>query len=315
MYQIALPDTGQALPLGDRPLSVGRGPTNDVVLADDAISWHHAQLWMEAGTAWVRDVGSRNGTFVNGERCVGSTRLAVGDTVRLGPLLELVVEGAGGPAVDGQHGVRHLEDMGAGVRLRIASDRFRIGAGTDCDLRVEDAGERRATVLLHDNGEIWLGTAEGDRPLDVGEVFTFAGRRLRVVEEPVDHAPTLDIGAVRYPYVLRLSTGPDGPQAVLSDPVGGATLLVTGNRGILLFLLGQALQKHRAEGALPAEEGWVDTASVITGVWGRGGATTNHLNVLVHRTRQQLEKKGFDPWCIEKRRGGVRLRVRTLEDA
>lgn len=313
MFQIALPDTGQALPLGDRPLSVGRGPTNDLVLADDAISWHHAQLWLEAGTAWVRDVGSRNGTFVNGERCVGSTRLAIGDTVRLGPLLELVLQGADDAAAPPC--VRHLEDMQAGVRLRIASDRFRIGATAGCDLRLDDAGDRRATVILHDNGEIWLGTAEGDRPLDVGEVFTVAGRRLRVIEEPLDHAPTLDIGAVRYPYALRLSTGPDGPQAQVTDPGSGSILLLTGNRGILLFLLGQTLARHRAEGATPAEEGWIDTAAVITGVWGRGGATSNHLNVLVHRTRQQLEKKGFDPWCIEKRRGAVRLRIRTIEEA
>jgi hypothetical protein len=313
-FEIAIPDTGQALPLGEVPLSIGRGPTNDLVLADDAVSWHHAQLWLEGGHPWLRDLGSRNGTFVNGQRCMGAQRLSDGDTVRLGPLLELEVRGAATPAAD-PFRVRHVEDVQGGLRLLIASDRFRIGSGADCDLRLPGGAERAATVLCHDNGEIWLGTAAGDRQLEIGEVFTVAGRSLRVSEERLDHAPTVDIGAARYPYTLRLGDGASGPQATLLEDSPARSLLLTGNRGILLYVLGQAVQRHRADRVPAAEEGWCDTESVITGVWGRGGATSNHLNVLVHRTRQQLEKQGFDPWCIEKRRGAVRLRVAIVEEA
>ena len=313
-FEIAIPDTGQALPLGEVPLSIGRGPTNDLVLSDDAVSWHHAQLWLEGGTPWLRDLGSRNGTFVNGQRCMGAQRLSEGDTVRLGPLLELEVRGGGAAKAD-PFRVRHIEDVDGGLRLLIAADRFRIGSGPDCDLRLPEGPARAATVLLHDNGEIWLGTAAGDQQIEVGETFTVAGRSLRVREEALDHAPTVDIGSARYPYALRLSSGAGGPQATVSELGAARSLLLTGNRGILLYVLGQAVQRHRSEGVPVAEEGWCDTDHVITGVWGRGGATSNHLNVLVHRTRQQLEKEGFDPWCIEKRRGAVRLRVRSVDEA
>ena len=313
-FDITMPDSGQSLPLGEQPLSIGRGPTNDLVLADDAVSWHHAQLWMEGGLPWLRDLGSRNGTFVNGQRCMGAQRLSDGDTVRLGPLLELEVRGR----IDdlpARFRIRHLEDVEANVRLLVSADRFLIGTGSDCDLRLAEGPRRLATVLFHDNGEIWLGTSEGDHQVEIGETFTVGGRSLRVVEQPLDHAPTVDFGAVGYPYQLRLSTGHDGPQATISEPSARRELLLTGNRGILLYVLGQQLARHRAEGAPASEEGWCDTDTVIVGVWGRSKSTSNHLNVLVHRTRQQLEHKGFDPWCIEKRRGGIRLRVRRVDNA
>jgi len=310
-FEITIPDTGQALPLGEQPLSIGRGPSNDLVLTDDAVSWHHAQLWLEGGAPWLRDLGSRNGTFVNGQRCLGASKLASGDTVRLGPLLELVVQGASDGMVS-RFQVRHLEDVEAGLRLLVATDRFLIGSGSDCDLRLPEGPKRAATLLLHDNGELWLGTSEGDRQVGMGEAFLVGGRKLRVVEEALDHAPTVDFGAVGYPYELRLSSGHDGPQATITEPSVRRELLLTGNRGILLYVLGQQLAKHRDRGTPTSEEGWCDTEAVIVGVWGRNKGASNHLNVLVHRTRQQLERQGFDPWCIEKRRGGVRLRVRSV---
>jgi hypothetical protein len=311
-FEIAIVSTGQSLPLGDAPLTIGRAPGNDLILSDDTISWHHAQLWLEGGVPWLRDVGSRNGTFVNDNRCLGSTRLSDGDKVRLGPLLELVVRGAFG-APSARFRSRHLVDEEAGLRLTISSDRFRIGSAAGSDLRLPDGPPRAATILLHDNGEIWVGTAEGDWQVEAGAVFEVAGRRLRVVEEGVDHAPTVDFGASNYAYRLRVGTGTHGPHAVLYDVAGGRELLITGNRGVLLFVLGSKLAEHRAEALPPTEEGWIATNDVLVGVWGRGQATSNHLNVLVHRTRQHLEEEGFDPWCIEKRRGAVRIRARAVE--
>ena len=54
VFEITLVSTGTSVPLGEEPLHVGRGPSNHVVLADDTVSWNHAQLWVEAGRAWVR---------------------------------------------------------------------------------------------------------------------------------------------------------------------------------------------------------------------------------------------------------------------
>ena len=310
-FEILLVGGGPALPLGDAPFTIGRAPSNALVLADDTISWHHAQLWLEGGIPWVRDVGSRNGTFVNDNRCMGATRLADGDRVRLGPTVELAVRGSFGPPA-ARFRLRHLIDEAAGVRLSIASDRFRIGSGAGCELRLAEGPARAATILLHDNGEIWVGTADGDEQVEVGQSFVVAGRRLKVVEESVDHAPTVEFGASVYPYRLRVGTDVHGPHVVIHELTTGRELLVAGIRGVLLYVLANLLLALRREAMSPSEEGWLATNDVWVSVWGRGQASPNHLNVLVHRTRQFLEEEGFDPWCIEKRRGAIRVRARAV---
>lgn len=66
-------------------ISVGRSAGNDIVLSDDSqVSRVHAVLEKIAGTWSVRDVSSRNGTFVNGSRVAGEARLGPGDELRIG---------------------------------------------------------------------------------------------------------------------------------------------------------------------------------------------------------------------------------------
>lgn len=72
---------------------IGRLPTNDVVLDNLALSRHHAEVVGDDG-AWVlRDLGSSNGTFVNGQRIARHT-LRTGDTIGIGKFtLVATVEG------------------------------------------------------------------------------------------------------------------------------------------------------------------------------------------------------------------------------
>lgn len=62
----------------DSSLSVGRAEDAGLTLEDDHISRYHAKLTVQAG-AWLQDLRSANGTFVNGERVVGGVRLFHGD--------------------------------------------------------------------------------------------------------------------------------------------------------------------------------------------------------------------------------------------
>ena len=65
--------------------TVGRGQDNSIVINDDKVSRTHLQMVQDDnGNISVVDVGSTNGTFVNGKRIVGETRLKSGDTVRIG---------------------------------------------------------------------------------------------------------------------------------------------------------------------------------------------------------------------------------------
>jgi hypothetical protein len=58
-----------------RPLAIGREPTSDIQLPDNRVSRHHAVLWAENGSWHVRDVGSSNGTFLDGVSIAGPTPL------------------------------------------------------------------------------------------------------------------------------------------------------------------------------------------------------------------------------------------------
>ena len=65
-------------------LVIGRANDADVVLGDTAASRRHARILTSRGHATLTDLGSHNGTLVNGERVVGSRELAPGDTVTIG---------------------------------------------------------------------------------------------------------------------------------------------------------------------------------------------------------------------------------------
>ena len=69
----------------DGATSLGRSSSSDIVLkSDDYASGSHAQLTRHGGLLYVEDLGSTNGTFVNGRKTVGATPLRHGDTVRVG---------------------------------------------------------------------------------------------------------------------------------------------------------------------------------------------------------------------------------------
>ena len=71
--------------LGDGDTSVGRSSQSDVVLkSDDYASGRHAKLTRHGGLLYVEDLGSTNGTFVNGRKTVGATPVRNGDSVRIG---------------------------------------------------------------------------------------------------------------------------------------------------------------------------------------------------------------------------------------
>ncbi|MDX1692068.1 MAG: FHA domain-containing protein, partial [Acidimicrobiia bacterium] len=63
---------------------VGRSAAADVHLPDDDVSRQHALVWREAGAVWLVDLGSSNGTYVNGERVVDVIDLLDGDRLAFG---------------------------------------------------------------------------------------------------------------------------------------------------------------------------------------------------------------------------------------
>lgn len=75
-------------------VTIGRNPANGIAIENEFLSNCHAELERCAdGTYWLRDRGSRNGTFVNDER-VKEAKIRAGDTIRFG-LLACSLEGSG----------------------------------------------------------------------------------------------------------------------------------------------------------------------------------------------------------------------------
>jgi hypothetical protein len=69
--------------LGGHLLSIGRASDNDVIVDDPLVSRHHCQLKLQHGAYSLADLGSRNGSLVNGHQ-VGEVALGPGDVIRIG---------------------------------------------------------------------------------------------------------------------------------------------------------------------------------------------------------------------------------------
>lgn len=72
---------GAEIPLTE-DLSVGRSPENGLRLVEGSPSRRHAQLSISGGSAWVQDLGSVNGTYVNDRRIDGKVKLNANDRLR-----------------------------------------------------------------------------------------------------------------------------------------------------------------------------------------------------------------------------------------
>ena len=87
---------GQAFELGVAPLTIGRSAENAIPLArDEFASAKHARLEPLRDGVWIVDLGSTNGTYVNGRQIQGRERLSEGDVVRVGET-ELRIDGGMG---------------------------------------------------------------------------------------------------------------------------------------------------------------------------------------------------------------------------
>jgi pSer/pThr/pTyr-binding forkhead associated (FHA) protein len=78
-------DQGEEFELDSSPLTIGRGSQNDVAIdGDEFASARHVRIEPRRDGVWVHDLGSTNGTYVNGVRVDRPRKLVEGDVVRVG---------------------------------------------------------------------------------------------------------------------------------------------------------------------------------------------------------------------------------------
>ncbi len=75
---------GTSLPLGRAGVLIGRAPECTLVLDDEFASTRHARIFPQPEGWFVEDLGSRNGTFLGGNRLTGTAPVGVGSVLRIG---------------------------------------------------------------------------------------------------------------------------------------------------------------------------------------------------------------------------------------
>jgi pSer/pThr/pTyr-binding forkhead associated (FHA) protein len=79
---------GSRIELTSAPIVIGRSSDADLSFADDTyLSSRHARVWSIEGIAMVEDLGSTNGTQINGRRIDSATAIVPGDRVQMGHVL------------------------------------------------------------------------------------------------------------------------------------------------------------------------------------------------------------------------------------
>lgn len=78
------PLAGKGFPITGRALTFGRDPDNDITLDDSEVSRHHARLFRQNDQIIIEDLGSTNGTLINGKRITGPHILQPADIISIG---------------------------------------------------------------------------------------------------------------------------------------------------------------------------------------------------------------------------------------
>lgn len=286
---------GRKVTLAARSL-VGRAEGCAVRLQSSVASAEHAVLFWD-GSRWsVRDLGSRNGTFVSGRR--------------LGPAERCFVE-PGAELVFGGGAERWiLQEGGAPGASAREITTGEVRAAEDGLLVLPDAGDPRATVSLDRNG-LWTLELDGPaRPAVDGEQISAGGSwTLRI--PPPTHGSAIPTttspeagGKLAGTTVLRFEVSRDEEFVKLSLLHGGvATSLGARAHHDLLLALARARLTDMGGGLPPPEQGWLYVEDLLAML----KLDLHHFNVNVFRARQHLARAGMlDAGSIVERRSTTR---------
>jgi hypothetical protein len=168
---------GGEFPLpNNKEIVVGRSSELDMVLVEDMVSRRHAKLTVTGDQIFIQDLGSTNGTFVNGEK-IKRARLTEGDRILIGTSIIKLVASDGAQAADPAKA--KLEDVAQGRR----TSQVRTMSGSIAEIPLPDlmqlfsASKKTGTLVVRTE-------------TDVGKIYIDGGRvQFAVVNEHFDVPP------------------------------------------------------------------------------------------------------------------------------
>ncbi|MCB9797654.1 MAG: FHA domain-containing protein [Alphaproteobacteria bacterium] len=279
--------SGDHRPLSTRTL-VGRNPMCGLHVADSRVSGEHAALSWN-GERWsVRDLGSRNGTWVDG--------------ARLSPGQEAELRLNGEVAFGAASLAWRLCEAGPPQARALCSERGlqRTEEGGVLLLPDDEAPEWSVSV----QGAGWLAEGlEGARPVGNGDVLRAGGATWRLML-PTPLAPTSQADDGLMALAFRVSAD---EETVEIDLLAGQRrqLVPSQSFSYLLLTLGR---QRAADAALPLDQqGWVDAGELARML----RLSTSTVNVYVHRARKAFGRLSatLGPSLIERRTGSGQLRL------
>lgn len=279
------------------PCLLGRSSAVALRLEEPHVSSEHARLKWRASSWTVRDLGSRNGTYVGGKRLdSGATReLAKGDELAFGSLESAwILEDVSPPGPIARHlATSALRGATAGM-LALPSDTL------------------PAAVVLEDGEGRYVVEIDGEaRPAEDGALLDVAGERW-ALHLPAPGVSTWEAGDPPLALAtgeLRLSVSRDEEQVEVALVAGGRAHAMPprAHYYLLLTLARARIQAEEDAVLLPHERGWtsVDALTRMLGI------EEIKLNVEVYRVRRDLAELGVvdAPAIIERRRGLRTLRL------
>jgi pSer/pThr/pTyr-binding forkhead associated (FHA) protein/S1-C subfamily serine protease len=250
------------------PVSIGRDPSATIVVAGEpakVVSSRHVEIrWEQSGWQLI-DVGSRNGTFLNGQRVTGPTALKVGDVVRLGEsgpeynvhalaeALDATLAEHPGIATPGPAEVRAyavtLLATASGRRFEGRGTRIRMGRGRECEVQPVEAND---TIVSRVHAELTIGPGGGLVVRDAeSKNGTFLNGERITKPTPVRLGDKIMLGQGG-PVLLVEGMG-TAPHKV-ARPASGAPM----GQKTVIGLIGDALAKAKGRGSIAAMRAVVD---------------------------------------------------------
>ncbi len=278
---------------------VGRSSSCTVRLDEPRASAEHARIEHRQGAWTVRDLGSRNGTFFNGERLDrgGARPLTAGD--------ELMFGGAGATWI--------LADASPPVAMARRLRDGAISAATAGLLALPSADEPLASIVEADAGD-WTVETDGTARVAVdGEVLSVGGQAF-VLHLPTPLPATVQgderpAGGESVELGLRVSHDEETVEVSLRARDGLRVLSPRAHHYTLLTLARLRLRERDVAHLAEPQRGWVSVDDLCRML----GMDEVKLNVEIYRIRRDMAAHGLAnaAQIIERRRGSRQLRLAT----